>query len=373
MTIARVKHINQVRGRDGRVRHYHRKTGERLPDDQAARIARAIEINAELAARPASRSAPGTFDDLVERFLQSPDFAERADETRRKYRAHAEAIRARWGELPVKGLAEKHVKLLRDAHAHAPRQANQRLSLLSVLLDFGRLEDGALFGRANPAKHFPRLRERPRGAPESWPPWPDEILAAFLEAEATYPELAWNVILRLSTGQRGQDCHTMLWGQYDGRVLRLVPAKTDRPDEPLVVPAHPALRELLDVTIPAALGAAPHPHRPILLTAGGRPWRGNWFDREVARVMAAIDAPKGRYVPHGLRKNAVVWLLESGCSEAEVQAITGQSRRMVRHYGRGLRRARLAEAAIAKVAGDAPGGLKLQNKGPKTAKQGQET
>jgi hypothetical protein len=37
---------------------------------------------------------------------------------------------------------------------------------------------------------------------------------------------------------------------------------------------------------------------------------------------------------HGLRKSAVVFLLETGCTDAEVSAITGQSRQMAEHYRR---------------------------------------
>lgn len=42
-----------------------------------------------------------------------------------------------------------------------------------------------------------------------------------------------------------------------------------------------------------------------------------------------------RLVFHGLRKSAVVFLLEAGCADAEVAAITGQSREMVEHYANG--------------------------------------
>jgi len=41
-----------------------------------------------------------------------------------------------------------------------------------------------------------------------------------------------------------------------------------------------------------------------------------------------------RFVFHGLRKSAVVFLLEAGCSDAETASITGQSRRIVEHYAK---------------------------------------
>jgi hypothetical protein len=55
-----------------------------------------------------------------------------------------------------------------------------------------------------------------------------------------------------------------------------------------------------------------------------------------------------RLVFHGLRKSAVVMLLEAGATDAEVAAITGQSREMVAHYARQVSQRKLAAAAILK-------------------------
>lgn len=38
------------------------------------------------------------------------------------------------------------------------------------------------------------------------------------------------------------------------------------------------------------------------------------------------------FVLHGLRKLAIIWLAEAGCSDAEIQAVTGQSAEMVAYY-----------------------------------------
>lgn len=53
-----------------------------------------------------------------------------------------------------------------------------------------------------------------------------------------------------------------------------------------------------------------------------------------------------RLVFHGLRKSAVVTLLEAGCTDAEVGSITGQSREMIEHYAKQVNQRRLAAAAI---------------------------
>lgn len=51
---------------------------------------------------------------------------------------------------------------------------------------------------------------------------------------------------------------------------------------------------------------------------------------------------------HGLRKLAVVFLLEAGSTDTEVPAITGQSRAMVEHYARQVNQKKLAAAAVLK-------------------------
>jgi len=53
-------------------------------------------------------------------------------------------------------------------------------------------------------------------------------------------------------------------------------------------------------------------------------------------------------VPSSELKSAVVFLLEAGCSDAEVSAVTGQSRPMVEHYARQVNQKKLAASAILK-------------------------
>jgi integrase len=65
----------------------------------------------------------------------------------------------------------------------------------------------------------------------------------------------------------------------------------------------------------------------------GRPWR---------------LSKKAGIVFHGLRKSAVVFLLEAGCTDAEVSSISGQSRQMVEHYARRVNQKKQAASAILK-------------------------
>ena len=74
--------------------------------------------------------------------------------------------------------------------------------------------------------------------------------------------------------------------------------------------------------------ALPHRDAKVLTNSRGRPWAVNGFQvscckelqRDALRPMRAAG-----FVFHGLRKSAVAMLLEAGCSDAEVMAITGKS------------------------------------------------
>ena len=89
----------------------------------------------------------------------------------------------------------------------------------------------------------------------------------------------------------------------------------------------------------------------ILTNTRGLPWTSDGFraswGKELARP-AMQPIREAGLVFHGLRKSAVVFLLEAGCTDAEVSAITGQSRQMVEHYGRQVNQKRLAASAVLK-------------------------
>jgi hypothetical protein len=56
-----------------------------------------------------------------------------------------------------------------------------------------------------------------------------------------------------------------------------------------------------------------------------------------------------RIVFHGLRKNAVINLLEAGCTEAQAGSICNMTPQMVQHYGREVSMRALARDAMAKM------------------------
>ncbi len=84
----------------------------------------------------------------------------------------------------------------------------------------------------------------------------------------------------------------------------------------------------------------------IITERDGKQMTPQVIRRELKRHGASMGV---EVVPHGLRKNAVISLLEAGCSVAEVAAITGQTYRIVEQYAAGISQRRMGKAAILKL------------------------
>lgn len=163
--------------------------------------------------------------------------------------------------------------------------------------------------------------------------------------------------LALYTGQRQSDVLAMNWSALQDGCIQVRQAKTGKL---LRIPAHSAL-----LGVPAGI---PKTSVRILTSSRGTPWtadglRSSWA-KSLRGPLASIRE-KG-LVFHGLRKSAVVTLLEAGCTDAEVGTITGQSRQMVEHYAREVNQRKLAASGISKW--ERAENVSLQNSGGQNAK-----
>lgn len=162
----------------------------------------------------------------------------------------------------------------------------------------------------------------------------------------------WHVAaVALYSGQRMGDTLAMRWDQVSGNIISVAQEKTRKR---LAIPLHEGLRQIL--------AEVPRTAVTILTNTQGAPWTNDGFKTSwqkaflEPKVRAGARAPAWPLKPihetglvfHGLRKSAVICLLEAGCSDAEVAAITGQSRTMVEHYGRQVSQRKLAASAILK-------------------------
>ena len=328
--------VNIVRSRGRTYFYYHPGRGtknvgkpQRLPDDprspefwsEYARLSgMAVEI-------PTHRA--GTFGMLLEAYKASPEYAKKGDRTKVLNERHMGLIAHAWGSLQVRGLRPKHVLELRDSFANRPRMADQLVSLLSAILSWGVPRD---FAETNVCREIKKLSET-----DGYPPW---SWADITFAREHLPSHLWHsVALALYTGQRQADVLQLTWNRIVDGGIELRQGKTGKR---LWLPLHRDLRVILD-TIPK-LGPQ------ILTNSRGLPWASG-FQASWTKAMARPDFAgfrERRLVFHGLRKSAVVMLLEAGCTDAEVAAITGQTREMVAHYSLMVNQRKLAAAAILK-------------------------
>lgn len=261
--------------------------------------------------------------DLITAWKASPEWKQMADKTRVDWARYCNWIEKSWGHLEVKGIEPKHVLILRDGYSDRPASANNLIRCLSSMMAWS-VPRG--WRGDNPCREIKPLR-----GGEGYEPWPWKVIE---QAKAVLrTDLWWAVALALYTGQRLGDVLAMRWAHISAGKISVVQEKTGKR---LLIPIHKDLKAVLD-TIPKRAVT-------VLTNKEGQPWQGG-FQATWRKNKPACAAG---LVFHGLRKSAVVTLLEAGCSTAEVAAITGQSLQMVEHYAKGVAQAKLASAAILK-------------------------
>ena len=155
-------------------------------------------------------------------------------------------------------------------------------------------------------------------------------------------ELKTLIILGAYTGLRLKDCCLLSWEDVDlGRgIIRILPAKTARRKrDPLLVPVHECLRQVLEETPADRRTGAVLPDLAAQYRRGraGPPKMFQAFLRangiETQRPRESGSLPVVVYGFHSLRHTAVTLLRESGASQAVAAAIVGHhSRAMSARY-----------------------------------------
>jgi integrase len=282
-----------------------------------------------------SRGAPGTFDDLMQRYLESSNYVRLSPGTKQAYQLTAEKLirEEGIGQRLVAQMKREHVsRMVAKRHA-MPGAANNALGILRVLvrfaIDMGWREDDPTL----------RVKRLPAGEHHSWT---DQEIAAF---EARWPTGTRERVafaLLLDTGQRLDDVRLMSWRDLEGPGINVVQGKTKTR---LWIPLHPDLA--------AVLQQWPREHVTILNTRFGQPFTRDGFGAWMASRIERAGLPD-RCVSHGLRKAAARRLADAGCSVHQIAAITGhQSLKEIERYTKAAEQRRLARDAIDRLQGQA--------------------
>lgn len=269
---------------------------------------------------------PTTVADLADRYEESAEFAQLAAGTRKFYSAHLRHVREHLGKFPIEAVKRRHVaEVVNNRLGEHNGTRNGVLAVVGVIYTFARRMD---LTEARPAADIKPFKT---GQHE---PWPIEIVQAGLEAEHDRTRLA--IHLLYFTGARIGDVVRFRWSDIKDGVLTFTDQKTGGEQ---YVPLHSQLADELAQTRKTGV--------TIITNQIGQPMTHQVIRRELKAF--AAEHERDDLVPHGLRKNAVNALLEAGCSTAEVQAITGQSLKMVAHYAAQINRRKLGKSAILKL------------------------
>lgn len=330
--IAQCELLDAVKGADGAFAwvfvdpagHRHELPSPRDGDGFWAAVDKAEDL-----ARRVAAGERKTFSALIMQFKESDAYKKDiGDSTREAYERYLRPIEETWGDDAVAALTPEEAQKAIDAFAGTPGAARYFRSTLSRVIGWG-IPRG--YRKDNPIEHT----EKVKGG-GSYSPWPPEAFEIFFEHAR--PDLHLPVYSLLFTGQRKGDMLDMLRPKADATEMPIVAQKTK-----IKVPVqiHSEYRGII--------AASKADHVKLHLREDGQPWAYEGFktawQREMARPEFKLFVEK-RYVPHGLRKNAVCMLLEVGCSEALVGAIVGMSEAMVRHYSKEISKFRLARSAM---------------------------
>lgn len=279
------------------------------------------------------RKVKTSWEELIAQYKDSTWYRKLKPGTRRKYDPVLSDILEKNGPKDVRKMDRSQVRAIHGKYADTPRQADLNVQVIRRLINFA-IKEMEWMDR-NPASGIELF-----GPQTSWKPWPEEAQKAYRNACASLEdEIALTFyMLGVGTGQRPDDCCMMKWDQYDGEFIEVMQEKTG---------------ELLWVACPQELRGYLNqlPKRgDYILAKNLRHPLG--YDAVYKRFSAAREKAKktcAGFVPHGWRFTAAVALAEAGCSDAQIQAVTGhRTLEMVQKYRARANQKELSRQAQAK-------------------------
>jgi integrase len=297
------------------------------------------------AAAHAERKKPatGTMFSLIAAYRASTEFTGRAESTQRDYRRYLKMIEEEFGTMPLTVVQDRRArgkfKEWRDGMAANPRKADYAWTVLARVLAVAK--DRGLIA-VNVCERGGRLYKADRAEII----WLKKHIDAFCSVAS--PELGLALLMALWTGQRQGTLLNIAWSQYDGTHIRLQPNKQrhGKKKKRIVIPVGGPLKAVLDTRRPDKAEGT------ILRNTFGKTWTGDGFRASWGTAFDRAKLGDEDLHFHDLRGTAVTRLALSGCTVAQIAAITGHSPRDVdeilkAHYLGG--QAELADQAIVKL------------------------
>lgn len=245
--------------------------------------------------------------------------------TRKSYRPPMDAILEKNGGKDMRKTTRQAVRAAVGKMSATPKKASRFAQTISLLWNYAATELDWPLGE-NPAKKLARYK--PAREYEPWPEW----MVTQLDGAPERVQIAARLIL--GTGQRPSAAIAMKRDQFQGEWMTV---HDEKGDQWLEVYCPPSLRDFIEAT----------PRRGAHLLAKNLTEPVSYYAIESAfrAWRTGLGDQAKPYTLHGLRKLAIVELAEAGASDAEIQAVTGQSAEMVAYY-----RKRASKRALSKAA-----------------------
>ncbi|MBB6123736.1 tyrosine-type recombinase/integrase [Sphingobium subterraneum] len=270
---------------------------------------------------PAEPTGERRFNDIIDAYLASPEWANLAKGTRRTWSGIVERIRDEWADTPAAAWSnpQQLMEIIRwrNTRAHQPRTADHRITVLHHLLSWARLHGEVSI---NIATNIPRLY---RNGTRAEIIWLEDEIARFCAAAP--PQIADGMRLAALTGLRCADLIGLTWPEIDDVKVVRITLKSQRRRKRAIIPLTPALRQLLDEL------AIRH-RRPgvntVLVNSWGRSWSVEGFGHGFNKIRDAFDVrhTDGRKKHlHDVRGTYATRLVLLGLSDQEIGDIMGWS------------------------------------------------
>lgn len=252
--------------------------------------------------------------------------------TIKSYNREFNKILSKNADKPMSTTTRAAIRKKHNSMADTPRAADWMLQGVSLLWNYAKNELDWPLGD-NPASRMTKY-----GAQREFPAWPDWLLDALDEAPDTV-RIAGGLIR--FTGQRPSAAIGMLKSSFKGDWVTVVDEKGDE-IFPIYCPER--LRKIVeDLPVGPRHVLAKSNTAPLSYSAVEKAF-SVWRETLTELAMEHDDVAK-KYSLHGLRKRACVELAEAGCSDAEIQAVTGQSLEIVAKYRKEASRKMMSKAA----------------------------
>lgn len=314
------------------------------------RLSREME-EAVRAVRAAANAGDETIGGLVRDWRRSPEWTALALTTKRTWGTWTARIEDKWGKVPLEVWNDQRmigkVVAWRDSFADSPRAADIGITVLSRLLEWGRLRARV---RVNVASGIPQLY---RGGDRATIIWTADDMARFrASAEALkLPHVVDVLELAALTGLRRADLAALKWSEVgEHAIVRTALKRSRGRRRRAAVPIIPELAALLE-----RLRA--RPRKPgvetVLVNSFGRPWGspvslGDRFHavRDHAGIVEAGDPALGepdraKHL-HDLRGTYVTVLCRKELTDAQIAEIIAWSPQNVCQ----IRKAYVDDAAV---------------------------